>query len=282
MKVGGSAEYFCKIRSKDDFIEAADFAKQNELALYILGGGSNVIISDNGLKGIVIKNECSCMQLSAEGEITADSGVSLSKLVNYSIDNSLGDLTFASGIPGTVGGAVYGNAGAYGKSIGEFIKSAVLIDISGNVHEVENGYFNFSYRSSSIKRKPCFIYSVTFKLEKCDKNELLISQKKIIQDRTSKHPSLSVGNSGCFFKNIDINGRRTSAGNYLDQAGAKSFKCGGASVFQKHANFIINANNASALEIYELAQKMKLAVKQNFNIELNEEIRYWGNFNTNS
>lgn len=300
MQVGGVADFYYEANSINDIINAVKTAIEIDLPYFILGGGSNVIFSDYGFPGLVIKNSSKNISfLNEKSQVIIDAGVSLVKLIHEATSNNLSGLEFMYGIPGTVGGAVYGDAGAYGQSIGDFVKSAtVLIPGEGSeepqIVQVDNKWFEFYYRSSKIKKTPGqkkpVILTIHLQLAQNRQEEIMRRLNSFKQKRWDSQP---VGmSSGCIFKNpipetlVNVSGRGSknmpefskerTAGFMLDHAGAKKLKIGNVRVSNKHANFIINSGNAKAQEVRQLAEAMRDVVQKKYNINLTEEIEYVG------
>ena len=243
-KIGGPARYFFIAKNKQDLIKAIEFAKNKHLTFFILGGGSNLLVSDNGFKGVVIKIQNQDYRIDGTRIIT-DAGVELNTLVNLSIDNSLTGLEWAIGIPGTIGGAVKVNASAFGQNIKELVKN--------------------------IKKINKIIISVELDLKKGNKEDSLKIIKEYIQKRKNTQP-LEYASAGCIFKNTSGQG----AGRLIDQAGLKGTKVGQAMISEKHANFIINLGGAKSDDVINLIKLVKQTIKDKFNLELEEEIQYLG------
>ena len=246
-KIGGPARYFFIAKNKQDLIKAIEFAKNKHLTFFILGGGSNLLVSDNGFKGVVIKIQNQDYRIDGTRIIT-DAGVELNTLVNLSIDNSLTGLEWAIGIPGTIGGAVKVNASAFGQNIKELVKN--------------------------IKKINKIIISVELDLKKGNKEDSLKIIKEYIQKRKNTQP-LEYASAGCIFKNTSGQG----AGRLIDQAGLKGVKIGQAMISEKHANFIINLGGAKSDDVINLIKLVKQTIKDKFDLELEEEIQYLGNNN---
>ena len=243
-KIGGPARYFFRAKTKQDLIKAIEFAKNKHLAFFILGGGSNLLISDNGFKGVIIKIQSRDYRIDGT-RIIVDAGIELNTLVNLSIDNSLTGLEWAIGIPGTIGGAVKVNASAFGQSIKKLVKN--------------------------IKKINKIIISVELDLKKGNKEDSLKIIKEYIQKRKNTQP-LEYASAGCIFKNTSGQG----AGRLIDQAGLKGVKIGQAMISEKHANFIINLGGAKSDDVINLIKLVKQTIKDKFNLELEEEIQYLG------
>lgn len=279
-KTGGPARYFFSAENVDDVVQAVKATKKLSLPYFILGGGSNLLVSDQGYEGLVIKVGVRGLELVSEADIACGAGEELMALVNFAAENLLTGLEFASGIWGTVGGAIYGNAGAYGAEIGSLLTEIVLVDKEGNVKTVDSDYCRFSYRDSYLKTTGEVVVKAHFRLKKGNLRQIRQKQSEILALRKDKHPvdGLSVG---CFFKNIpDPNEKhgRIAAGRLLEQVGAKQLAVGGARVFEKHANIIVNTGTATSQDIRKLADILKKKVYEQFGIRLQEEVIQLGKF----
>lgn len=280
-KLGGPAELFYVAETEKNLAHAVNYARRNGLSCFLLGGGSNLVVSDTGVEGLVVRNKTQNTEIvdMRSNAITMSSGFKLKDLVNVAYKNGLTGLEFLTGIPGTIGGAVFGNAGAYGKSIANVLTESEVIFSDGSIQKVENSFFNFSYRNSRLKSENFPVLRITVQLSKGNSTEIKAKMDEIIEQRESKHPSQDIGCAGSFFQNLPpLPGmdRRRAAGAVLEQAGAKQMTFGGASVFEKHANFIINTGSATANDVKELAKLLKAKVLTDFGISLSEEVRYIG------
>ncbi|HKI83086.1 MAG TPA: UDP-N-acetylmuramate dehydrogenase, partial [Candidatus Krumholzibacteria bacterium] len=240
-----------------------------------MGGGSNLLFDDAGLRALVIADRMT--QKTYEGRlIRVESGVGFHELILQSVEQGLSGLEFAAGIPGTVGGAVWGNAGCYGQSIGDFLVTARWIEKDGRVVEVGPAAFEFAYRDSALKRNGNVLVDFALHLNEGNLAQSEATIRKNVQLRERKHPH-GEPCAGSYFKNVpplDPNDRRIPAGKLLEDVGAKSLRVGGAAVFHKHANIIINAGGATAKDVLTLAAEMKRRVREQFGIELEEEVSY--------
>ncbi|AKM81927.1 TPA: UDP-N-acetylenolpyruvoylglucosamine reductase [Candidatus Berkelbacteria bacterium] len=300
IQVGGVADFYYEANSIDDIVNAVKAAKKICLPYFILGGGSNVIFSDYGFPGLVVKNNAKNISfMNEKSQVIVDGGVPMSKLILEATSNNLSGLEFLYGIPGTVGGAVYGNAGAHGQSIGDFVKNATIL-IPGEENEepqiiqVDNKWFEFSYRSSKLKKIPGLkkpvVLTLKIQLAQNRQEEIMRRLNSVKKTRWDTQP---VGMSaGCIFKNplpetlVNVSGRGSknmpefpkerTAGYMLDHAGAKKLKNGNVRVSSKHANFIVNSGNAKAQEVRQLAEQMRDVVQKKYNVNLNEEVEYVG------
>ena len=275
-KIGGTAKYFCEARSKEGIIVAITMAKKENLPFFILGNGSNILISDAGFDGLIIKVKSASSRTKIKSnKIYIDSGVLLAKLASESIKAGLSGLEWTIGIPGTVGGAVRGNAGAFGASMSDIVREVKVLNIgTSQVQILNNKDCKFGYRDSIFKHdKNLIILSVELKLKKGDreKSEKLI--KEYLKQRKQKQP-LEYPSVGCIFKNP----KDFSAGYLIEQCGLKGKKIGEAMISEKHANFIVNAGGAKAEDVVKLINLCKEKVKEKFGVELKEEIEYLGKF----
>lgn len=284
LKVGGPAQYFVTVKNVDQLVKAVTSAYELKVPYIVLGGGYNVLPSDKGYKGLVICNQSSNMAF-AEGnsQIIVDSGVPISKIINTAAGRGLGGLEFLFGIPGTIGGAVYGNAGAFSYEIGDFVKSVIMLAPRAGemaVLKKDAPWMEFSYRSSKLKSdfkqetfKPV-ILTVKLQLVKRRRDEIIGLMQANLKKKMASQP-LRETSAGSFFKNAGTTPEKT-AGYMLDQSGAKKMRVGGAAVSGMHANFLINRKNASAEDIKNLASNLKDKVSDKFNTILEEEIEYIG------
>lgn len=272
-KIGGQAKYFVVVKTKDDILEAIDFARQKKLSFFLSGGGSNILFSDKGYNGVIIKIQLGGFKIDG-CNITAEGGVPLSQLVSASIDNHLTGLEWGVGIPGTIGGAVNGNAGAYGKSISDNIEGIVVLGENGKEKRYLKEECDFKYRRSKFKKidNKEIIVEVCLKLEKGDKEKSREQIKDILTRRKGKIPPQP--SAGCVFKNIKSeNGRLVAAvGSLVEQCGLKGQRVGGAEIPMLHGNYIVNAGGATAKDVAALINLCKQKVKEKFNIDLEEEI----------
>lgn len=267
-KTGGNALYFSSARSYEELFYLREFAKIQNIPYMILGGGSNVLFADEGYPGLVIYNQMK--KIHFQGEIvTAESGASLSQLILLAAQNNLGGLSGLINVPGTMGGAVYGNAGIPDVYLSDVLMQGVILPENQSQPMVVNAdYFNFGYRHSRLKESKDILISATLKL----RFEPMIKIKAEInlysKERALKQPA---GFScGSFFKNPD---QFPSAGWLIEQAGCKGMKIGGALVSPKHANFILNTGEATSRDIITLTVRVHQIVKEKFNVSLQPEVQ---------
>ncbi len=276
---GGNARLFIEVSSGEELSRLMTVASGLKMPIFMLGGGSNVLVSDSGFDGLIIKNSIHGLEKS-DNQIICGAGEELQRLVDYATQNGLSGLEFASGIWGTVGGAIYGNAGAYGGEIGNTLISAEVVDREGHIREEKAEYFEFAYRWSKLKKTAEFVTRAKFALKECNTEEIKGRVDEIMTMRREKLP-IGLHSAGCFFKNIPDKSQKfgkLSAGKLLEEVGVKEMRCGGARVFENHANILINNGSAHSDDIKKLADLMKSMVRQKFGIELQEEVILLGNF----
>ncbi len=254
IKIGGICPLFIEINCADSCRELVKKCSEMFVSFVILGKGSNVIIDDNGIDSVVLYmgNDFSDIKLTDENTICCNAGTPLSRLCQFALENSLGGLEFAWGIPGTVGGAVYMNAGAYGGEIKDVIFSASACDNSGYIFEYKNKDMNLSYRKSVFSDNKQIILSASFKLQKQNTENIKNRMAELLEKRKSKQP-LEYPSAGSMFKRPEGN----YAAALIEQSGLKGFNIGGAEVSTKHSGFVINKDNSSFNDMMKLIQYVK-------------------------
>lgn len=279
--IGGPADFFFEAETAQDIVDAVNYAKTANLPYFVIGGGSNLVISDKGIAGLVIQNSIkNIKQIDFDNQtITLSTGHMLSELVNTAEKEGFTGAEPFAGIPGSLGGAICGNAGAYGKSISDILLKAEILLSDGVVKTVNKDFFDFSYRTSILKREPHIVLSATFALKQGNPEAIAQEIAQIKATRKTKHPGKEIGCAGSFFKNLPPEpgeSRRRAAGEILEKIGAKKISFGGACVYENHANFIINKGNAKASDVRSLAKILIDKVKELYGVELEEEVRYVG------
>ena len=279
IKIGGSAALFFPASSAGQLVDAIELARNEKIPFWLLGGGSNLVISDEGLDSLVIV-DMNRKKLEFSGEfLTVSSGIALAEVVEACREQGLAGFEFAAGIPGNIGGAVCGNAGAFGCTIGDRLVEAEVWTPDGQVRKVPQTFFRFSYRESVFKRTEGVILSATFRVAPGDPEKIENEIQQNMKRRWERLPPPDLPSAGSFFKNLPPEkpgDRRRAAGEFLEKAGAIGLQVGGAQVYEKHANIIVNRGGAKAVEVRALARKMKALVQRKFGIELEEEARYLG------
>lgn len=282
-QLGGFCPYLIECPTPQQLTQAISTLAKERIDFLLIGGGSNLLVSDEGIDKVVIRYLSDIPAIERNGdEINATGSTLLDQLAIFAAENGLEGLSYASGIYGTVGGAIVGNAGAFGRQVGDYLKSAVLMDKQGNTREAEAHQLGFSYRHSNLKETGEVVVSARFKLKKSHREDLLRERQEILDARKQKHPDVKTyPSAGSFFRNIEPTssaGRRQAAGWFLEQAGAKEMRAGGATVFEKHANIIVRSGACTSQNVFDLASCMKQAVKEKFGFDLVREVRLVGKF----
>ncbi len=296
--VGGKADILVEVRTKEELKDAVYLANYNNTPYYVLGGGTNVLVSDEGFSGIIIKNKIQGMDFDIDkSQVFVGSGVPMGALINKAKVKTLSGLEWATGLPGTLGGAIFGNAGSCGGSISEsidFVEVLDVIDLSFKI--IFKSDCNFKYRESVFKDNGQIIVGAMLKLKKADPISIMNKMSENFLFRKNQQP-LSSKSEGCIFKNIELSEKENipikiwkeipefsifvkkgvmPAGFLIDRAGLKGFRVGGAMVSERHANFIVNLGDASAKDIHKLINEIKSRVFKKFGVELEEELRFVG------
>ncbi len=279
MRVGGPAEYLLEATRERELIHAFDAARKLGIPFTLLGGGSNVFADDDGLDGLVAINSVSAIEWDdVERTLEVSGGYDLDTLVGEVSARGWSDLTFAAGIPGTVGGGLVGGAGAYGKLLHEFVAYARLLRPTGDIESVPIEALGVRYRESDAMHRGDIVLGVEFRpLELAEAKLLSERIAEIKADRVRKHPGKELHCAGSFFKNLppeEPGGWRIPAGKILDECGAKGMSVGGAAVFDRHANIIVNTGDATAGDINALADRLAATVRERTGVELLREVRY--------
>ncbi|MGN0408120.1 MAG: UDP-N-acetylmuramate dehydrogenase [Bacteroides sp.] len=269
-RIGGNADYFVKPESIEEIKALTECAKRHGIAYYVLGNGSNMLISDEGYRGMIIRlgEEFSAITMQDNDMISVQAGAKLSRVGNEAAAKGLAGFEFASGIPGTVGGAVVMNAGAYGGEIKDIIVSATVLTQEGDVMTLSNDELELGYRTSIIQKKGYIVLLAVFKLEKGDEAQIRSRMKELAEKRREKQP-LEYPSAGSTFKRPE----GFFAGKLIADAGLKGFKVGGAQVSEKHAGFVINTGSATARDVIELTDEVKRKIKQIYGVELELEVK---------
>lgn len=271
-RIGGPAKYFLKVEEKQDLIEAVKVAKDIKLPFFILGAGSNLLISDKGFNGLVIKIGNKEYEIK-DREIFVEAGMMLGELLMALLKDELIGLEWASGIPGTIGGAIQGNAGSFGKSMKDNVKEVEVFDLKEQkIKTFKNKDCRFDYRESVFKKnRNLIILSVKIQLKKGNKKEIEKRIKESLDYRKATQP-LGFPSAGSIFKNPP----GFSAGDLIEKCGLKGKKIRGAKISEKHANFIVNLGEARAKDVMALIGLIKKEVKEKKGILLEEEIQFLG------
>ena len=271
-KVGGPAELFLSPEDAGQTAKLVRFCEKEEIPVFVLGKGSNLLVSDRGIKGAVIYTGKQCgISLVNENTVRAQSGASLAQLCTFALENSLSGLEFAYGIPGTVGGAVFMNAGAYGGEMKDVLLNSEYVSTDGTSGELDNEAMELSYRHSAYENSNLVITAASVRLAHADRNEIKSTMNDILARRKEKQP-LEYPSAGSTFKRPEGN----FAGALIEQCGLKGVSVGGAQVSEKHAGFIINRGGATAADILSLIKHVQARVKAQTGVSLETEIRLIG------
>lgn len=290
-KVGGPAHFFIDAKSVEEIKEAASWAREKSLPFFVIGLGSNVLVSDNGFSGLVVKIGLNGIEFLGDDEMRADAGITMARAVNFSLENGLTGFEWAIGVPGTIGGSVRGNAGCFGVEIKNNVKSVEVLNIENSrITAMQNSECGFDYRGSIFKKRPeLIITSAVLKLEHGNVEEARTRLAGFIKKRV-KSQDIGAKTAGSVFKNVRWEGEmpegmkfagsgpkeNAAVGYLLESAGLKGFAVGGAKFSEKHANFILNTGNATADDIVRLIALAKERVFEQFGVRLEEEIQYMG------
>lgn len=293
-KIGGPAKYFFIAKNKEDLILAVKTAKKLKIPVFVMGGGSNILFSDRGFNGLVIKIAFLGIKLE-NGKIYARAGTELSRLANFCVENGFGGMEWAMGVPGTVGGAVFGNAQAFGDKISESVESIEVLDIkNAEIKTLSKEQCKFSLKNSIFKKnKALIILSVIFNLKKDSRQNIQEKIDKCLQHRKIRHP-INFPSAGSVFVNPEIKIKNKKildkypelaqfnekgvipAGYLIQKSGLAGKKIGKAQISELHCNFIINLGGAKAKDVFSLIKLAQKKVKNNFGIFLVPEVRFAG------
>lgn len=273
-RIGGPAEYFLTPRDAKELQELQKICKEENVPYYIIGNGSNLLVSDGGLKGAVIQIYHNMNRVVVEGSIIrAQAGILLSALAKMALDCELSGLAFASGIPGTVGGAVVMNAGAYGGEMKDVISEVKVMTPAGEILYISKDQLELGYRTSVVKKKNYIVLEVVLQLQPGDRTAIQAEMERLKGQRVSKQP-LQYPSAGSTFKRPE----GYFAGKLIMDAGLRGYRVGGAQVAEKHCGFVINRDAASAKDVVRLMNDVKAKVKEQFGVELEPEVQFLGEF----
>jgi UDP-N-acetylmuramate dehydrogenase len=281
MRVGGPADLLTVAESAGALARAVRLAREHDVPWRVLGGGCNVLIADRGVRGLVVVNRAASISLEV-GVIRAESGAKMAILAQRAVEAGMGGLAWAAGLPGTVGGAVVGNAGAFAGDVAGTLRRAMILESDGEVRERPNAWFEFRYRGSRLKRVAegdgdretkgcdCVVLDASFDLEPDDVDVLQTRADEIMTWRRTRHPARAT--MGSTFKNPPGD----HAGRLIERAGLKGYRVGGAQISERHANFFINRGGATASEVLALIEHARTEVKRRFGVALELEVELLG------
>ena len=269
-RIGGAAKYFAVPKNEEEIMEAVDFAIVKDLPYYILGKGSNVLFADEGYSGVIIEIGAGMEKVERIGDtgIRAQAGVSLSALAAFAAREGLSGLEFAAGIPGTLGGAVTMNAGAYGGEMKDVIVSAKVMDEEGIVRKLSCEELELGYRTSIVQKKQLVVLEAEFLLNPGTTEEIQNTMKELNAKRREKQP-LEYPSAGSTFKRPE----GYFAGKLIEDAGLRGYRVGDAQVSEKHCGFVVNRGNATCAEVLQMIEEVQKKVKEQFGVQLEPEVR---------
>lgn len=269
-KIGGNAECFIKVKTIEELFNILKFSKANNIPLTIIGNGTNLLVKDNGINGIVAKIEIRKIEIKEKNdiiEVTVGAGNTNIQVAQELLKNEITGFEEISGIPGTIGGAIRMNAGAYGKEIKDIVKTVTLMDYDGNIINYSNNEMKFEYRNSILSKEKYIVLEAVFELKRGTENEIKQLMDELQKSRIEKQP-LDKPNAGSTFKR----GEDFITAKIIDEVGLKGYQIGGAMVSNKHAGFVVNENNATATDVLNLVEYIKKKVKEEKNKDLQLEI----------
>jgi UDP-N-acetylmuramate dehydrogenase len=270
LRIGGPADYFVRVGSEDDLVGAIRVARAAELPIFLLGGGTNVLVSDRGIRGVVLQNKWSEARVTGS-VVEASSGTPLAHVAAVAARAGLLGLEWMATVPGTVGGAVHGNAGAFGRETADDLIDAELIDLNAQAWRAPADELGFAYRTSSLQGTPIIVVRARFQGTPGDRSEAVRRIKEMANERVAKQP-LAQPNTGSIFRNPPGD----HAGRLIEATGLKGARQGGAMVSPKHANFIVNADHASAADVRALMSRCQEEVMRQFGVQLRPEVELVG------
>ena len=271
-RIGGPADCLVELESEEQLIRVQNYLNKVELPYFILGNGSNLLVSDEGYRGVVLRIGSGMNRISVNGcELTAEAGATMAQVARVAMEHGLTGLEFASGIPGTVGGGVVMNAGAYDGEMSQVVKQVRVVSRTGESMELDNETMEFGYRKSSI-REHCFIVTkVVFQLQTGEREQIKAKMEELAARRREKQP-LEYPSAGSTFKRPCGH----FAGKLIMDAGLRGYQCGGAKVSEKHCGFVVNAGGATAKDVRRLIQDVQEIIQDKFNVNLETEVLFLG------
>ena len=273
-RVGGEAECILVVQNEDELARLIPYLNQIEQEYFILGNGSNLLVGDKGYRGMVVKFGEEMEQIQVEGtRVTVKAGAFLSKVAMTAKQHSLTGLEFAAGIPGSIGGGIVMNAGAYEGEMKQVVESVRVMDRDGQILTLDNDTMEFGYRTSIIKNRPFIVVEVVLQLAEGDQEKIAAKMEELAVLRRSKQP-LEYASAGSTFKRPE----GYYAGKLIMDAGMRGYRIGGAQVSDKHCGFIVNTGKATAADIKEVIEEVQERVKERFHVMLEPEIVFLGDF----
>ncbi|MCI6552216.1 MAG: UDP-N-acetylmuramate dehydrogenase [Lachnospiraceae bacterium] len=273
-RVGGSAKCLLRVSSKEQMMKLVPFLQVTDQEYFVLGNGSNLLVGDKGYPGIIVKLESAMGSVAVEdGRMRVPAGTLLSQTAAVARDSGLTGMEFASGIPGTVGGGIVMNAGAYGGEMKQIVESVEVMNREGEILVLDNDTMEFGYRTSVIKNRPFIVLETVLRLVPGNREEITARMEELAAKRREKQP-LEYASAGSTFKRPE----GYFAGKLIMDAGLRGFSIGGAQVSEKHCGFVINKGTALAADIREVIEEVQRRVREKFGVTLEREVIYLGEF----
>ncbi len=273
-RVGGEAEYFAKIQEKSQLTVILDYLRKTEQPYFVLGNGSNILVSDKGYEGVILDLSAGLKNIEIKDKrVTAQAGALLSTVAAKAYEAGLTGFEFAAGIPGTIGGAIVMNAGAYDGEMKQVVESVSVVNEQGETMILDNETMEFGYRKSIIKNRPFIVTEAVLLLEEGEKEQIKSRMEELNQKRREKQP-LNYPSAGSTFKRPEGH----FAGKLIMDAGLRGFRIGGARVSEKHCGFVINEGNATATDVADVIDEVTERVRDKFGVTLETEIIKLGEF----
>lgn len=273
-RIGGPADYYLCPHSTEELQKILQICRENKLEFFILGNGSNLLVSDKGYRGVVIQLWKNFSDIETEDNtITVKAGALLSKVAAEALEESLTGMEFASGIPGTMGGAVMMNAGAYGGEMKDIIREVTVLTREGELLTLSKEEMNFGYRTSVVKEKGYVVISAVLQLRRGDREEIRKVMDELKERRVTKQP-LDMPSAGSTFKRPE----GYFAGKLIMDAGLRGFSVGGAQISEKHCGFVVNKGDATAADVLGLIGEVQKRVQEKFGVALEPEVKFLGEF----
>lgn len=271
-RVGGPADFFVTPKTKEDVRDVIRVCKEVGMPYYIIGNGSNLLVSDAGYRGVIVQIYKEMNEVKVEGDLVkAQAGALLSGIAAKALGAELSGFEFASGIPGTIGGACVMNAGAYGGEMKDVLESVTVLTGEGKIIELGRNELELGYRTSVIAKKGYIVLGAVLKLERGDGEKIKTYMDELKEKRVTKQP-LEYPSAGSTFKRPE----GYFAGKLIEDAGLRGFQVGGAQVSEKHCGFVINRDHATAADIMELMRQVQIRVKENSGVDLEPEVKRLG------
>lgn len=273
-RIGGEAACFIRISSEEQLQKLIPYFENVGVEYFVLGKGSNLLVGDKGYPGVILQISDACQQIEAEGNrLQVQAGAALSKVALFAMERGLEGLEFAAGIPGTVGGGVVMNAGAYGGEMKQVVESVRVLSSEGEILTLDNDTMEFGYRTSIIRNRNFIVLSVTFRLREGNREEIRARIEDFQKRRMEKQP-LNYPSAGSTFKRPE----GYFAGKLIMDAGLRGFQIGDARVSDKHCGFVVNVGKATARDVTDVIEEVQEKVRERFGVSLEREVIYLGKF----